>query len=163
MASNIQVTFQTTFSFNIIHIYLFEGFAFKSVNEDVAPQRLKCHVEICHVDTENSPCSTGCYGVSLQYERMHYKSSRWFRVWDDSGSGAIKDGSFWKILDDDHTYSRSGFYPLGDAVCLGHGIEGVYPCKDLIRVKDVSSENILTQEGFSIIKGTVDSSVICRF
>ena len=45
-----------------MYSFLFQGFAFNSVNEDVGPQRLKCHVEICHIDTENSPCSTGCYG-----------------------------------------------------------------------------------------------------
>ena len=50
---------------NILFSYyscLFQGFAFNSVNEDVGRQRLKCHVEICDIDTENSPCSTGCYG-----------------------------------------------------------------------------------------------------
>ena len=62
-----------------------------------------------------------------------------YKIWDDSGSGADKDGSFWGI------YSSNGFYPLGDAVCRGHG-----SCKSLIRVKDISSENILTQEGFDI-------------
>ena len=44
-----------------MYSFLFQGFAFNSVNEDVALQRLKCHVEICHIDNENSPCSTGCY------------------------------------------------------------------------------------------------------
>ena len=62
-----------------------------------------------------------------------------YKIWDDSGSGADKDGSFWGI------YSSNGFYPLGDAVCRGHG-----SCKSLIRVKDISSENILTQQGFDI-------------
>ena len=40
---------------------IFQGFAFNSVNEDVGPQRLKCHVQICHDDIEDSPCSTGCF------------------------------------------------------------------------------------------------------
>ena len=59
LASNIQVIFQLSFSFPLL--ILFQGFAFNSVNDDAGPQRLKCHVEICHIDTENSPCSTGCY------------------------------------------------------------------------------------------------------
>ena len=61
-----------------------------------------------------------------------------YKIWDDSGSGADKDGSFWKAF-------ASGFYSLGDAVCLGWS-----SCKNLILVRDVSSENILTQEGFDI-------------
>ena len=60
MASNIQVILQKKHFFSY-YPYLFQGFAFNSVNEEVAPQRLKCHVEICHVDTEDSPCSTGCF------------------------------------------------------------------------------------------------------
>ena len=60
MASNIQVTLEKCILFSY-HPYLFQGFAFNSVNEEVAPQRLKCHVEICHVDTEDSSCSTGCF------------------------------------------------------------------------------------------------------
>ena len=71
--------------------------------------------------------------VKLQYERISPTS----RTWHDAGSGAHRDGSFWAKR------NSNGFYPLGDAVCDGHG-----PCKNLIRVKDVSSDNILTQEGF---------------
>ena len=69
---------------------------------------------------------------------MRVSNARW--VWDDSGSGADKDGSFWKI-----TIVTDGFYPVGDAVCRGHG-----SCKYIIQVKDVSSDNILTKEGLDI-------------
>ena len=36
---------------------------------------------------------------------MRVSNARW--VWDDSGSGADKDGSFWKI-----TIVTDGFYPV---------------------------------------------------
>ena len=62
------------------------------------------------------------------------------RIWHDAGSGANRDGSFWT-----RSNIINGFYLLGDAVCEGHG-----SCKKLILVKDLSSENILTQEGFDI-------------
>merc|ERR1712168_1107898 len=56
--------YQTPNSANQFFGFQYTGFAFNSVSEDVGPQRLKCHVEICHIDTEYSPCSTGCYGTT---------------------------------------------------------------------------------------------------
>ena len=59
MDSNIQVTFNEILC--ACQSFLFQGFAFNSVNENAAPQRLKCHIEFCHNETENSPCTTGCF------------------------------------------------------------------------------------------------------
>ena len=74
--------------------------------------------------------------VDLQYERIDEHGQK--KIWDDSGSGADKEGSFWRID------PSNGYYPLGDAACRGWEA-----CKMLIRVKDVSSEqNILRKEGF---------------
>jgi len=39
----------------------YTGFAFDSVTDDIGQQLLKCHVEICHDDTEDSMCKTGCF------------------------------------------------------------------------------------------------------
>ena len=74
--------------------------------------------------------------VDLEYERIddfyHEK------IWDDSGSGADIEGSFWRIS------PSNGYYPLGDAACRGWSA-----CRMLIRVKDVSAEqNILRQADF---------------
>ena len=74
--------------------------------------------------------------VTLQYARNNPTS----RIWHDAGSGANRDGSFWA-----HLNNLNGFYPLGDAICEGHR-----SCKKFIKVRDISSENILTQEGFDI-------------
>ena len=85
-------------------------------------------------DTDGTVPPMYWYLVTLQYMRSY--AGRW--IWDDSGSGADEDGSFWKISD-----TTGDFYPVGDAICNGHR-----SCKNLIRVKDVSSDHILTQEGF---------------
>ena len=74
--------------------------------------------------------------VDLEYERIddfyHEK------IWDDSGSGADKEGSFWRIS------PSNGYYPLGDAACRGWSA-----CRMLIRVKVVSAEqNILRRADF---------------
>jgi len=39
----------------------YTGFAFDSITNDIGQQLLKCHVEICHDDTEDSMCKTGCF------------------------------------------------------------------------------------------------------
>ena len=49
------------FKYFFFNVSFFSGFAFESVNGAVGQQLLKCHVEICHADTENSVCETGCF------------------------------------------------------------------------------------------------------
>jgi hypothetical protein len=53
--------YQTPSFANQFFGFQFTGFAFNSVNDDVAPQQLKCHVEICLESSDDSPCSTGCF------------------------------------------------------------------------------------------------------
>ena len=75
----------------------------------------------------------------MEYERIDEFYHE--KIWDDSGSGADIEGSFWRIS------PSNGYYPLGDAACRGWSA-----CRILMRVKDVSSEqNILRQADFQNI------------
>lgn len=59
-------------------------------------------------------------------------------IWDDSGSGADENVSFWQV------HPENGYYPLGDTACKNWS-----RCKSMIRVKDLSVEqNALRQDGF---------------
>ena len=74
----------------------------------------------------------------VEYQRVFRYEQK--KVWDDSGSGADDEGSFYRAFPVD------GYYPLGDAVC-----EGWSQCfsGQVIRVKDVSPErNLLVKVGF---------------
>lgn len=53
-------------------------------------------------------------------------NSLW-QVWDDVGSDADEEGSFWSH------YSENDYYALGDLACSGHG-----NCGDMMVVKDIS-------------------------
>ena len=46
----------------------YQGFAFDSVDGATGQQLLKCHVEICHDDTEDSVCQTGCFDSATTAE-----------------------------------------------------------------------------------------------
>ena len=46
----------------------YQGFAFDSVDGATGRQLLKCHVEICHDDIEDSVCRTGCFDSATTAE-----------------------------------------------------------------------------------------------
>merc|ERR1739848_217456 len=66
----------------------------------------------CIGDREKSEnCNTNiCKVLSVMKANANY------RIWDDAGSGAYRDGSFWtKVLTLSNGYKR-----LGDKACGGH-------------------------------------------
>lgn len=75
--------------------------------------------------------------MTLHYEQVPPRDQDF--IWNDKGSGADSDGSFWGAQ------PSNQYYPLGDAVCRQHG-----SCRDLIRVKELSPDNILRKEIFNI-------------
>ena len=75
---------------------------------------------------------------SVKYEVINKDRGDQKWVWDDRGSGADENVSFWRI------YPENGFYPLGDTACKNWS-----RCRSMIRVKDVSEEqNLLRKDGF---------------
>ena len=84
-------------------------------------------------------------------------------VWEDSGSGAHRDGSIWTLdADLEHAYDNDGnplkgFKLLGDRACNSHE-----PCGKLLLVKDISFLDLMHLSSCFMLFNSLKSSTLAE-
>ena len=55
------------------------GFGFTSVESETQNQQLKCKIDVCLADSEDSPCSSGCFGTGWNNLTFNVIASNFFQ------------------------------------------------------------------------------------
>ena len=71
------------------------GFGFTSVESETQNQQLKCKIDVCLADSEDSPCSSGCFGTGWNNITFNVIASNFvsaFTQWSDWSECSVSCG-----------------------------------------------------------------------